>query len=206
VATANELEVVLKAAEPLIDQHPSGVLQPLVDLDVQLAVDTAFARQTVASENLRKRTSMKTVNVQRLARAAVAIVTAALALSSSAHAEGEATTNVPRYAGALTFAPDGTLFVGDNISSAVFAYKTDQAQPEHLMDQLQVEEEDGRLVLAAVRVIGGGCGVRLKPSRLLKSGKYRITGGPLLEDVAGNRINEALDHSVNEKPVNRQDG
>jgi len=69
-----------------------------------------------------------------------------------------------------------------------------------LMDQLQVEDEDGRPVFATVRIIGGGRGVRLKPSRLLKRGKYRIRVGPLLEDVAGNRINEALDHSVNEKP------
>jgi len=36
MATANEVQVVLKAAEPLIDQHASGVLQLLVDLDVQL--------------------------------------------------------------------------------------------------------------------------------------------------------------------------
>lgn len=69
-----------------------------------------------------------------------------------------------------------------------------------LMDQLQVEDEDGRPILGAVRVIGGGCGVRFKPSRLLERGKYRIRVGPLLEDVAGNRINEALDHSINEKP------
>jgi len=69
-----------------------------------------------------------------------------------------------------------------------------------LMDQLQVEDEEGRPLLGTVRVIGGGCGVRLKPSRLLRRGKYRIRVGPLLEDVAGNRMNEALDHSVNEKP------
>src|SRR5215813_1415524 len=90
---------------------------------------------------------MKTVNIQRLARA-VTIVTAALALSSSAHAEGEAKTDVPRYAGALTFAPDGTLFVGDNVLSAVFAYKTDQAQPEQIDPKappLEVESVDKRI-------------------------------------------------------------
>jgi hypothetical protein len=69
-----------------------------------------------------------------------------------------------------------------------------------LMDQLQVEDEEGRSLMGTVRVIGGGRGVRLKPSRLLRRGKYRIRVGPLLEDVAGNRIDEALDHSVNEKP------
>jgi len=68
-----------------------------------------------------------------------------------------------------------------------------------LMDQLQVEDEEGRPIMGTVRIIGGGCGVRLKPSRLLKRGKYRVRVGPLLEDVAGNRINEALDHSVNAK-------
>jgi hypothetical protein len=39
---------------------------------------------------------MKTVNVQLLVRA-VTILTAALALSSSAHAEREAKTDVPQY-------------------------------------------------------------------------------------------------------------
>ena len=89
---------------------------------------------------------MKTLNVQRLARA-VTIVTAVLALSSSTHAEGQVKTDVPRYAGALTFAPDGTLFVGDNISGAVFAYKTDQAQPERLDPKappLEVDSVDKR--------------------------------------------------------------
>jgi hypothetical protein len=69
-----------------------------------------------------------------------------------------------------------------------------------LMDQLQVEDEEGRPIMGTVRIIGGGCGVRLRPSRLLKRGKYRVRVGPLLEDVAGNRINEALDHSVNATP------
>ena len=69
-----------------------------------------------------------------------------------------------------------------------------------LMHQLQVEDEEGRPISGTVRVIGGGCGVRLGLSRLQKNGKYRVRVGPLLEDVAGNRINEALDHSVNDKP------
>ena len=100
---------------------------------------------------------MKPVNVQRRARAAVAIITAALALSSSAHAEGKATTGVARYAGALTFAPDGTLFVGDNISSAVFAYKTDQAQPEQFDPKappLEVDSVDNRIASIVRSKIG----------------------------------------------------
>ena len=54
--------------------------------------------------------------------------------------------------------------------------------------------------MVVVQVIDGGLGVRLKPSRPFKKGKYRISISPILEDVAGNRINEALDHPVNEKP------
>jgi hypothetical protein len=99
---------------------------------------------------------MKTLNVQRLATA-VTIITAVLALSSSTHAEGEAKTDVPRYAGALTFAPDGTLFVGDNISSAVFAYKTDQAQPERLdpnAPPLEVDSVDKRIASIVHSAIG----------------------------------------------------
>jgi len=99
---------------------------------------------------------MKTLNVQRLARA-VTIVTALLALSSSTHAEGEAKTDVPRYAGALTFAPDGTLFVGDNVSSAVFAYKADQAQPERLdpnAPPLEVDSVDKRIASIVHSAIG----------------------------------------------------
>ena len=87
---------------------------------------TAVVVETFGFGEPKKEESMKTLNVQRLATA-VTIITAVLALSSSTHAEGEAKTDVPRYAGVLTFAPDGTLFVGDNISSAVFAYKIGRA-------------------------------------------------------------------------------
>jgi hypothetical protein len=69
-----------------------------------------------------------------------------------------------------------------------------------LADQLEVQDDEGRPVMVAVRVIGGGLGVRLEPSRPFKKGEYRINISPILEDVAGNRINEALDHPVNEKP------
>ena len=54
--------------------------------------------------------------------------------------------------------------------------------------------------MVVVQGIDGGLGVRLKPSRPFTKGKYRICISPILEDVAGNRINEALDHPVNEKP------
>jgi hypothetical protein len=68
-----------------------------------------------------------------------------------------------------------------------------------LADQLQVQDDEGRPVMVAVRVMAGGLGVRLKPSHPFRKGEYRISVSPILEDVAGNRINEALDHAVNEK-------
>jgi hypothetical protein len=68
-----------------------------------------------------------------------------------------------------------------------------------LADQLKVQDGKGRPVTVGVRVMGGGLGVRLTPSRPFKKGEYRISISPILEDVAGNRINEALDHPVNEK-------
>lgn len=64
---------------------------------------------------------------------------------------------MPRYAGVLTFAPDGTLFVGDNISSAVFAYKTDQAQPEQpdpKAPPLEVDSVDNRIASIVHSKIG----------------------------------------------------
>ena len=90
---------------------------------------------------------MKTLDVRYLAKAAWT-VTAALTLLFSAHAQGETIKDVPQYAGALTFAPDGTLFVGDNISSAVFAYKTGLDQPETIDPKappLEVESIDNRI-------------------------------------------------------------
>ena len=90
---------------------------------------------------------MKTLDVRYLAKAAW-IVVATLALPFSALAQGEAIKDVPQYAGALTFAPDGTLFVGDNISSAVFAYKTVQAQPEQVDSKappLEIDSVDNRI-------------------------------------------------------------
>jgi hypothetical protein len=76
-------------------------------------------------------------------------------LPISASAKGKA--DVPRYAGALAFAPDGTLFVGDNVSSAVFAYKTDtdQARPDDpKTPPLDIESIDDRIA-QVVRGQGG---------------------------------------------------
>ena len=90
---------------------------------------------------------MKTLDVRYLAKAAW-IVVATLALPFLALAQGAAIKDAPQYAGALTFAPDGTLFVGDNISSAVFAYKTVQAQPEQVDPKappLEIDSVDNRI-------------------------------------------------------------
>src|SRR5260370_42243274 len=90
---------------------------------------------------------MKITNFQNAART-VGILAVASVLPFSAIARGDEIKDVPRYAGALTFAPDGTLFVGDNISSAVFAYKTGQDQPEQIDPKappLEVESIDDRI-------------------------------------------------------------
>ncbi len=71
--------------------------------------------------------------------------------------------------------------------------------PALLEDQLRVEDEESRPVSGIMRVVGGGRGVRFKPSGPFKKGNYQIEIGPILEDVAGNRINETLDHAVSEK-------
>ena len=90
---------------------------------------------------------MKTLDVQYLVKAAW-IVAAALALPFSVQAQGESTKDMPLYAGALTFGRDGTLFVGDNISSAVFAYRTGQAQSAQVDPKappLEVDSIDDRI-------------------------------------------------------------
>ena len=92
-------------------------------------------------------TSIKAPSVRHLAMTA-GFGVAALAFSLWAHAEGKEKGDLPQYAGALAFAPDGTLFVGDNISSAVFAYQTGQAQPEPIdpkASPLDIESIDNRI-------------------------------------------------------------
>lgn len=71
--------------------------------------------------------------------------------------------------------------------------------PALLEDQLRVEDAEGRPVAGNMRVTGGGLGVRFEPSRRFAKGNYQIHISPILEDVAGNRITETLDHAVSEK-------
>ena len=54
-----------------------------------------------------------------------------------------------KYAGALAFSPDGVLFVGDNVSSAVFAYPVGQgAPPTATAAPLEVDNIDARVAEA----------------------------------------------------------
>jgi hypothetical protein len=50
-----------------------------------------------------------------------------------------------QYAGALTFSPDGVLFVGDNISGAVFAYPMSGGAAPTKAAALDIEGIDGRI-------------------------------------------------------------
>ena len=65
-----------------------------------------------------------------------------------------------------------------------------------LADQLMVVTPDGRLVDGEIRIDGGGLIWRFIPRTAWAAGSYRILLGPVLEDVSGNRIDEALDHDV----------
>jgi hypothetical protein len=99
---------------------------------------------------------MKTLGVRYLAKPAW-IVAAALVLPVSAHAQKVTIKDAPHYAGALTFAPDGTLFVGDNISSAVFAYKTGRAPPAQVDPKappLELDSIDNRIARIVHSKIG----------------------------------------------------
>ena len=88
-----------------------------------------------------------------LLAAASGLMIAALALAPApAHAAPvSAAVESPRaaaklqYAGALTFSPDGVLFVGDNISGAVFAYPMGAGTASATAPALDVEGIDGKI-------------------------------------------------------------
>ncbi|MFC1411111.1 hypothetical protein ACEZCY_18845 [Streptacidiphilus sp. N1-12] len=54
----------------------------------------------------------------------------------------------PRSAGALTFSPDGILFVGDSKLGAVFAFETDRGQAPASLDPFLFESIDERIAAA----------------------------------------------------------
>ncbi len=90
---------------------------------------------------------MKALSAPHLSIAA-GLGTAALTISLWAHAEGKEVGDSPQYAGALAFAPDGTLFVGDNISSVIFAYKTGRVQAAPIdakLAPLDIDSIDNRI-------------------------------------------------------------
>ena len=76
-----------------------------------------------------------------IAPAMVPAATQAAPMSGAA--ESSQGTVKLQYAGALTFSPDGVLFIGDNISGAVFAYPTGQAVASAA--PLDVVGVDGRI-------------------------------------------------------------
>jgi hypothetical protein len=70
---------------------------------------------------------------------------AALAAPVSAAVESSRSAVKLQYAGALTFSPDGVLFVGDNISGAVFAYPMSEGTPPTKAAALDIEGVDDRI-------------------------------------------------------------
>ncbi|MBW8705753.1 hypothetical protein MBT84_39705 [Streptomyces sp. MBT84] len=54
----------------------------------------------------------------------------------------------PRSAGALTFSPDGVLFVGDSKLGAVFAFETDRSQAPASLDPFLFESIDEKIAAA----------------------------------------------------------
>ena len=83
---------------------------------------------------------------------------ASAALSSQTPAAAAPSNSKIKYAGALTFSPDGVLFVGDNVSSAVFAYPiaaAPAAAPDPKAPALEVDNID-TAVAAALGVSANG--------------------------------------------------
>src|SRR3954471_19926028 len=54
----------------------------------------------------------------------------------------------PQSAGALTFSPEGVLFIGDNKLGAVFAFETERGQAPASLDPFLLESIDERIAKA----------------------------------------------------------
>lgn len=63
-------------------------------------------------------------------------------------------------------------------------------------DQLVVAAMNGRIVSGRSRLDAEGTVWRFMPQSAWSAGEYRVLSGPMLEDVSGNRIGEALDHEL----------
>ena len=57
----------------------------------------------------------------------------------------------PQSAGALTFSPDGVLFLGDNKLGAVFAFETERGQAPASLDPFLFESIDEKIASSAGR-------------------------------------------------------
>ena len=60
----------------------------------------------------------------------------------------------PRSAGALTFSPDGVLFVGDSKLGAVFAFETERGQAPASLDPFIFEAIDEKIAAALGVTVG----------------------------------------------------
>ncbi len=92
-----------------------------------------------------------------------------------------------QYAGVLTFSPEGVLFVGDNISGAVFAYPmmTFDREMDHVLvrDQLEVVDAQGRSPAGEVTTAASGRVWSWRPKHDWRTGAYRLVVGNSLEEL-----------------------
>jgi hypothetical protein len=101
----------------------------------------------------RKRKKKENMTKLNLLAAASGLMIAALALTPalvqaapvSAAVQSSRTAAKLQYAGALTFSPDGVLFVGDNISGAVFAYPMSEGAAPTTAPALDIEGIDSQI-------------------------------------------------------------
>jgi hypothetical protein len=63
-------------------------------------------------------------------------------------------------------------------------------------DEIGVLAPSGDVVLTQVSLVPEGTTMRLIPSHPWRAGKHRLLASERLEDVCGNRLDEALDHNV----------
>src|SRR5277367_2247569 len=98
------------------------------------------------------------------------------------------TTNqvTPLSAGALTFSPDGVLFVGDNKLGAVFAFETERGQAPDSLDPFLFESIDEK--------IAGTLGVTAKSLVMNGMAVHPVTREPYLS--VGVRIGDRLEPAV----------
>ena len=66
----------------------------------------------------------------------------------------DAVSSYPMSAGALTFDPEGVLFVADNRRAAIYAYPTDPAPAPRSVGRFLIEDVDARVALA-LNVVSG---------------------------------------------------